>query len=142
MQDISKASFFCKPHVISTASHSSLRAGLTSWAYTYSYLLTWLSHTWDGKVTKAETISYLSLILSPALDTVLLSQQAFNKYLLKQIDWLIHSSQILTATHIKIWILKILLGSFNSNNSVTIWYQDVCMLHCKHQIFWQKYLPL
>jgi hypothetical protein len=35
----------------------------------------------DGKVTKAEPISYLSLILSPALDTVLVSQQAFNKYL-------------------------------------------------------------
>ena len=94
MQDISKASFFCKPHVISTASHSSLRAGLTSWAYTYSYLLTWLSHTWDGKVTKAETISYLSLILSLALDTVLVSQQAFNKYLWKQIDWLIHTAAV------------------------------------------------
>ena len=92
MQDISKASFFCKPHVISTASHSSLWAGLTPWAYTYSYLLTWLSHTLDGKVTKTETISYLSLILSLALDTVLVSQQAFNKYLLKQIDWLIHTA--------------------------------------------------
>ena len=92
MQDISKASSFCKPHVISTASHSSLRAGLTPWAYTYSYLLTWLSHTLDGKVTKTETISYLSLILSLALDTVLVSQQAFNKYLLKQIDWLIHTA--------------------------------------------------
>ena len=142
MQDISKASSFCKLHVISTASHSSLQAGLIPWAYTYSYLLTWLSHTLDGKVTKVETISYSSLILSLALDTMLVSQQAFNKYLLKQIDWLIYTNQILTATH-KNLNLKNLIRIFFTVTAQ--WQSGIKMSACyitNIKYSGQKYLPL